>query len=493
MADRRARLALGALLFITVLAWGIAAGADPDMWWHLRAGADILEGSFPRVDRYSFTAYGQELVDHEWLSELLMIALYRVGGLETLNVAFGAAVAGTFLLVHLRLALVVHRYFAMSVALFAALGSFFVFGARPQILTLLFLSLTMWWVDRARSGEASGRSFWLFPPLFLVWANFHGGFVAGVGLLLLYALGDALDPRAEGSLSRSDSIRLASIAGLSSILSLANPQTYRLWVLPILEVSSDVNRRHILEWMPPDLASSSYAIFAGFLALAIFSFLLNRRRPALADGVLLAGTALAGLLSIRHVPLFMVLGVPVVGRQLWPAVRRIRIPRLLCAEVPAWQSRSVRVALIGGILMLGTLSAVGSFYARLSRIPSSVRGEYPVDAVRFLKSTGLDRARGLNEYKWGGYLIWNGVPVFIDGRANTLYGERFLERYFRAYAFEVAPDPLAEEFDVDYVLVRSEHHWAAYFAAHPNWQRVYRDETASVFLTRRLAPVDRDS
>ena len=73
-------MAIG-LLFVAVAVLALFTPAQPDTYWHLRAGGDIWRsGHVPRVDLYSHTAYGTPWPDHEWLSQLLMYAAYRVGG-----------------------------------------------------------------------------------------------------------------------------------------------------------------------------------------------------------------------------------------------------------------------------------------------------------------------------------------------------------------------------------------------------------------------------
>jgi len=56
-------------LMIFALAVRQSAFIDPDLWWHLQAGQDIVTSrAIPQVDIYSFTKAGSEWVTHEWLS-----------------------------------------------------------------------------------------------------------------------------------------------------------------------------------------------------------------------------------------------------------------------------------------------------------------------------------------------------------------------------------------------------------------------------------------
>src|SRR5579862_2884566 len=73
-------------LFVMIVAAGLFLLAarpvtDPDVWWHLRTGQlDIQNHRLFHADPYSFTRAGQPWIDHEWLSEILIFALYKAAG-----------------------------------------------------------------------------------------------------------------------------------------------------------------------------------------------------------------------------------------------------------------------------------------------------------------------------------------------------------------------------------------------------------------------------
>src|ERR1700686_136044 len=95
-------------VFVAILALGLFTMAarnisDPDVWWHLRTGQLILQNhSLFHTDPYSFTRLGQPWINHEWLSEVLLFGVYRVGGFGGLIVAFAVVISTTLLLVFLR-------------------------------------------------------------------------------------------------------------------------------------------------------------------------------------------------------------------------------------------------------------------------------------------------------------------------------------------------------------------------------------------------------
>ena len=86
-----------------------------------------------------------------------------------------------------------------------------------------------------------------------------------------------------------------------------------------------------------------------------------------------------------------------------------------------------------------------------------------------------------NSYNWGGYLIWEGVPVFIDGRADV-YGDAFMDEYVLAYQLRGDWRVPLEKYDVDYILIESGASFARFLEEAPEWEGVYQDEVAAVFV-----------
>ena len=64
---------LGMFLIGRVFYEGRGFVVDPDVWWHIKVGQDILRTHhFPTVDPYSFTAAGTPWIAYEWLGEIVV-------------------------------------------------------------------------------------------------------------------------------------------------------------------------------------------------------------------------------------------------------------------------------------------------------------------------------------------------------------------------------------------------------------------------------------
>ena len=178
-------LALGGVLFAITVAKGVQ---DPDYFWHLTAGKLIAEtGRVPATDPFSFTWFGQPWTPHEWLSELLIYWIFSAVGRIGALVAFGffpLAIFGT-----LAAALSRRGARVLAIGLPFALGAFVLVGyvtLRPQAVSWFLIAALVWFLMAARPDRP--RRMLLLIPLFVLWANLHGLYVIGLGIVGLYLL-----------------------------------------------------------------------------------------------------------------------------------------------------------------------------------------------------------------------------------------------------------------------------------------------------------------
>ena len=76
------------LVVVILLVAAMASGAplDTDMWWHLKAGEQTLQTGRPLlVDIFSFTRMGVAWVNHSWLAQVILYALYHAAGFTGLG------------------------------------------------------------------------------------------------------------------------------------------------------------------------------------------------------------------------------------------------------------------------------------------------------------------------------------------------------------------------------------------------------------------------
>ena len=295
------RLAM-VLFFVTIV---LAAALSPmasDTWWQLRAGADMWTSHRVLLtDTYSHTAYGTFWPNHEWLSQVIFYAIYKVGGLPLLSLFSAALIVGAWA-VTWRLAHgpVLQRLLVLLPALVPASEHW---APRPHAFSLLFLPLAVLLVTRR-------RYFWLVP-LFWLWANCHGGVLLGLVVVAAALAAAAFHDRKE--LQRM-SLALAGCLAAMTV----TPLGLSFWI-EIPKSLARIRQYPLDEWLAPRLSELPLAPF--WIIAAVFCGLMVMRWRRLGDPTNreLAIVSLPALLmlplalsAVRNVGPFLMLAGPAV-------------------------------------------------------------------------------------------------------------------------------------------------------------------------------------
>jgi hypothetical protein len=451
---------VGAGVYLRLLIGGNLLLNDSDTYWHIAAGRWILDHSlFPRADIYSFTKIGEPWVSTSWLAQVLYAESYRLSGWVGPVILAAACCAVTFAL----LAFLVSRRIFSSRAIIIALAALLL--SIPHLLTrphVLALPVMLAWVNGlvSASERRQAPSFWLLP-LIALWANLHGGFVFGLALIAPFAL-DALW-NAEASQRKLLTLRWAAFGSCAIAACCATPYGWGaiFAASKILELGELLHL--IYEWMPVDFSR------IGPFELCVFALIAGVLRHGIKLSppriFLVLGLLYMALSHVRNIEIFALL-MPLVALTPVASHFSLRPDRLVEAAFPI-----ASVTAVVGALALSTwaVAANGKF--------SPVADQAPVAAVDVLK--GYHAKRIFNDLLFGGYLISQNIPVFIDGRAE-LYGERFEMDYYRAVQLKnvnLLLD-LFKNYDIDAVLLAPSTPAVGLLDHLDGWQRVYSDETA---------------
>lgn len=464
------------LSMVFVLAVRQSVSIDPDLWWHLKAGEQIIDTrSVPHTDDYSFTKQGSEWVAHEWLSEVIMAGLYRLSGLAGLVTVFSLIIVIALWLIYRRCE--GKPYVAGIAILLAAAASSPLFGVRPQMLTLLLASIYIVLLERFDPKENSRRLWWLVP-LMLLWVNLHAGFALGLALIGLYVVRAVLD--GEWGHVRP----LLSVLILSAAVVPLNPNGFRMFSYPYETLTSSSMAAFIQEWHSPDFHQLMYLPLAILLLSTFAAMALSPTRARLGEIFLVLITALGALRSVRHIPIFSLFAAPVLAKHLWAIAKERGWDQTLTGV----ETRPNPIKLLINVILLLAPLVLGAsrlwHFASHQRDYVSLRN--PVAAVEFLKSQRLPGPI-YNRYGWGGYLIYQLYPeyrVYIDGRADV-YGDAFFTEAMQTYdGLENWRAPL-NQYGVQTIIIDADVALSSLLRSDKEWSKVYEDKQAVIF--RRTA------
>lgn len=301
---------LAAALLCFVL---IPTKADNDLWGHLRFGLDMLQSHvIPTVDPYSYTQPNGAWIDHEWLSELLFGLAWKsagAAGLVVLKIALGL-LTGFLCYWHLRRNGVSSgRASLVLLALILLLPPFFMI--RPLQFTIPAFAVTLIVIYQVEH-DGHAAALWILPPVYAVWANLHGGWLAGLALVGVWAATRVILDR------QWLRIGLPVVATVAAVC--LNPYT---WHLPVFLLHTATGARpEIIEWTPLRITSAYGVLYAAVLGVSITGLILSRleKRPLVL--VLFAITSLLPFAALRHVPLAAIGAVILAGPHVADLYRR---------------------------------------------------------------------------------------------------------------------------------------------------------------------------
>jgi len=468
------------VLFGSFIIMTLRPVADPDFWWHLSAGQFIFDTkTIPQNDPFSFTNFGEAWTAHEWLSELILYSLYRVGGLTLLIGFFSLLITAAFGFAYLRSA--GKPYFAGFALFLGAIATAPVWGVRPQMFTFLLASLFLYLLDLFEKKQN-----WMYlvplPLITVLWVNLHAGYAMGLFIMLIYIITLGIhvirarvkvyQPAGHPGPVAITQLLLVFLICIMAVM--VNPNGIQMYVYPFETLTSPSMQQFIQEWFSPDFHLLEWQPMAWlFLALMLIGF-FKFRPSSSTHAILTLIFAYASLRSMRHITFLTLAAVPMLSNGLenisnsWRKINPI-------AMMPRWVF-SLSVTLII------TLCCVRLWQVTLDQKHSDA-SNFPVEATEWISNNQPD-GNLYNTYGWGGYLIWKLYPdyqIYIDGRAD-LYGDQFIYDYLEIYNALPGWEQQLDRGNIRIALIEPGSVLASALKQSPLWRVVVEDESSILFI-----------
>jgi hypothetical protein len=436
-ASTRLAVFQGVTLAAAVIAI-LVTRADPDLWGHVRFGADILHThTLTSADPYSFTS-DRPWVNHEWASEILFAITYAIGG-GTALILLKVALVG------LVCALVIGNARAEG-----ARGRALVFMGgltiaavlprasqiRPQLFSVVCFAVLIALLRSADRGHLR-RLIWV-PPVMVFWANAHGGWLVGCATVGCWAAGAIWMRRRDGWRAW---VAPASCAAGALLATLMTPYGTGLWAF--LHETVGPSRAFIAEWGP---ITGVPALLLPWIVFWILAIVAIRRGGIPANPALVAIPLAWGVASGRVSRLDTFFALSVLACLAEPLGQLLAGSSRQPEEVaPSRRSVGTVAAIAIGIVVIAWPQLL------CVEVPGASMPE--PQAVAFMHDRHL-QGRMITFFDWGQYAIWYlppGLKISMDGRRETVYTAATIDSHLDLYEGFPSGLAYARTLNADYV------------------------------------------
>jgi len=422
------------LLGITVAYIGFC---DPDICWHLALGQWMVQhGTLPSIDPFCanihdfvFVGNNFPLIQHEWLSDIILFRVYQIAGAAGLLVMTATLAIISLLLIPLSLMRKnrVPQMLSMAFCSLMALSSAFRLWVRPEQVSFLCMSVLIALNQACQSATRRGAAIYIAAVYLLMtfWVNCHAIFVVGLAYLAGYyglCLLESLVSRKETTnFARGAILLTAAICG-----TLNTPWHFHFWQYIAKLISSPItyaNKENgALIFSPGHLAT----LLPLLGAIALFwwncysRISKEGRKPA--RYLLPIGLGLFATVSALAVMRLAPIALLVLASALAIVYRRTTVDILATTALPETKLLRIPGYALGVIACAGACFSASSFLIPPAIPSTSQYFTPPIGAIRFLEQNPLD-GNILNDSKFGSMMLWNmsrPPEVFIDGRLDSM-------------------------------------------------------------------------
>jgi len=226
--------------------------------------------------------------------------------------------------------------------------------------------------------------------------------------------------------------------------------------------------RQIDEWKPLPLGDARSLVLLSILGAVVLLCVLRKSELQWQERMLVL---LAAWLAISHRRMLFPCGIliaPILSRTLSGAWQGDR----------AQQDRPA----LNAVLLVVSLLTVCWALPDQQTLALQVEQKSPTKAVQFIKTHHLS-GKMLNEFSYGGYLIWElpENPVFVDGRSDIFEETGVLSEFGRWATRQSDPQILLDQYGIDFCVLSRGAPMVRVLPLLRSWSAVYIDENSVIF------------
>ncbi len=452
---------------------------DADLWARLIAGMGVVEGGHVLThDFYSYTPV-HTWIDHEWGAGVIFYLCLKFFGPYGLIMLQALLIFGIFFMISKVVKLKCEKPYNILFYVFALAAAIPLLNipVRCHLFSFLFFTIFIYILEKVRLGNK--KLLILIPFITLFWGNIHGGVASGVGLLLMYALGEALNKKT------FKEYIFTFIA--SSLMLFINP--WGIDYIIFLFKANTMARPYIVEWYGifSRLFLYKYLMLKAFMLFALiveFTVLFKKSNLSIkylynnvdkTKFILLFSTLYLSIIHLKLVPLFIISACCFVYDDF--------MKLLNSAKIPDYVEKTVYIAIFSIVFI--------SFFAKDYSLPVNFQ-KYPVKEVEFIRINNLS-GNILTNFGFGSYVAYKLYPqnkIYMDGRYEEVYYD-YMVPMLKEFFLDTNPNYLLNNFKPDIMIIEKSYPIHNKLLKSTNWINAYSGEFFTVFISKNIKNINR--
>ena len=223
------------------------------------------------------------------------------------------------------------------------------------------------------------------------------------------------------------------------------------------------------------------------LAIVLLVLALTDSKVKLEDLLMMGGLLFLLFMSRRQISMFLIISVPIFAK--WLNYLAIKYDRGGCEKVVYFMSN-----ILGKTLTICIIIFISVVIAKEKKNDVYVdTAKYPVEASQWmLDNLDVDNIRLYNEYNYGSYLLFKGIPVFIDSRADLYapefnkeegakFGRNIFSDYINIASINLYYENKLDEYEITHVIVYNSAKLNLFLSRDENYKQLYKDNFFTIY------------
>lgn len=480
MSERIKSIIFYIILFLFILGFSATAtNYDYDFWARLIVGMSVIQSG--QILKHDFLSYTPTHLwyDHEWGSGVIFYLtqhFFSAIGIIILQ-------ATLVFLIFFTMTKIVKLREVKTTTPYNFLFYYFAFNSisyilndpiRCQLFSFLFFTIFLYILERYRKGIGKNWELIVYLPLImLVWNNLHGGCVSGIGLIVIYIIGEFLNGKP---------VKKYIYALIPTILVLPiNP--WGIEYLNFLFKATTMQRNNVVEWWG---AFSNFFMFK-YMKFKIYAFLMILIELGVivkqlinktfnfdkTKFLILTITMILGIQHIKLIPFALISIVCFLYDDFYTAFNSIT-HNFFNKIAP------VKDTLIYILILIFALSNINT----KSFQPLIDGSRYPIRAIEFVKTNQI-KGNLLISFGFGsyaGYKLYPNNKIFVDGRYEEVYYDYMLPLLKKFYLADKNWDEVLKKFPPDVMIIEKFYSVFDVLNKSKDWKLVFEDNFFGVFV-----------